>query len=70
MSAGHQQEAQIQMRCSLGISNALGEGLCREAAEHHRVHRPNPGTCQHGNCMAQTSVSAEHQQKTSTGLQI
>ena len=40
--------------CSLCISNALGEGLCREAAKHHRVHRPNPGACQHGNCMAQT----------------
>lgn len=59
MSAWHQQKAEIEIGCSLGISDALGEGLCREAAKHHRVNRPDPGTCQHGDCTAQTTVSAQ-----------
>ncbi len=62
--------AEVKGGGSLGISNALGEGLCREAPKHHRVHRPDPGTCQHGNCAAQTTISTEHQQATGAPLQI
>ena len=32
----------------LGIVNSGGQFLGGKPAEHHRMHRPNPGTGQHG----------------------
>ena len=41
-----------EQQCSLRISDTLGQGLSREATKDDRMHRTNPGACQHGNCMA------------------